>query len=96
MEFYLGGYYLMHPRPIIFGSQVSKIVYTCSNCINENLLDHWSYSFTTNNDGNIEHIKSAYDLTYEDVLSIRDWVDGAISDKRIGWIKRRLLYFSLS
>jgi hypothetical protein len=86
MAFYLGGYYLIHPKPITFGSQVSKIVYTCSNCINGNLLDHWSYSFTTNNDGNIEHIKSAYGLTSEDVFSIRDWADAAVGEKSVGWI----------
>jgi hypothetical protein len=86
MAFYLGGYYLIHPKPIAFGSQVSKIVYTCSNCINAHLLDHWSYSFTTNNDSNIEHIKSAYGLNSDDVFSIRDWADAAVGDKRVGWI----------
>jgi hypothetical protein len=85
MAYYLGGYYLIHPTPIAFGSQISKIVYTCSTCINESLLDSWSYSWTTNNDRDFEQIKSAFSLTSDDIVPIRSWVDDAFDEKRIGW-----------
>src|SRR6185312_4210057 len=86
MAYYLGGYYLIRPRPIEFGSQASKRVYNCSDCINDSLLDHWSYGWTTDNNRNIEHIKERYTLTSDQIISIRDWVDKAFEKKRIGWI----------
>jgi hypothetical protein len=85
MAYSLGGYYLIYPTPIAFGSQVSKIVCTCSTCINESLLDSWSYSWTTSNDENIEQIKTAFALTQDNIISIRNWVDDAENEKRIGW-----------
>jgi hypothetical protein len=85
MAYYLGGYYLICPRPIGFGSQVSKLVYTCSDCINDSLLDQWSYGWTTKKDRDIEEIKSAYTLTSEQIDSIRSWVDISFENGRIGW-----------
>jgi hypothetical protein len=86
MAYYLGGYYLMVPKPIEFGSQAEKIVYTCSDCINDSLLDHWSYGWTTNNDQNIEEIKRLYALTSDQITSIRNWVDEAFEKECVGWI----------
>jgi len=86
MAYYLGGYYLIRQKPIDFGSHVHKTVFTCSNCINESLLDDWSYSWTTNNNSEIENIKSEYHLSDENIKSIRQWVDKAFNEKRIGWI----------
>jgi len=83
---YLGGYYVVKQRPIDFGGKISKVIYTCSNCINDSLLDHWAYTWTTGNDSQIEDIKAEYQLSDEDVHSIRKWVDNAFNDKRIGWI----------
>jgi len=86
MQYYLGGYYLIRRRPIDFGTLNSKIVFTCSNCINDSLLDHWSYSWTTNNNALIEDIKNDCQLSQDDIGSIREWVDDAFNNNRIGWI----------
>jgi len=83
--YFLGGYYLMKQRPIDFGSLRSKMVYTCSDCINDGLLDIWSYTWTTNNNAQIENIKSELQLNDDTILSIRHWVDSALNDKKIGW-----------
>lgn len=85
-SYYLGGYYLIQQRPIDFGSFKSEIVHTCSNCINDSLLEHWSYSWTTNNDLYIEEIKQDYLIDDETISSIRSWIDKAFNDKKIGWI----------
>jgi len=85
MLFYRGGYYLIKLRPIGFGTQISKSVFTCSDCINDSLIGSWSYSWTTNNDLAIEEIEDQFQLKTEQIQSIREWVDRAYEDKRIGW-----------
>lgn len=86
MRYYLGGYYLINLKPIEFGSQRSKTVLTCSNCINDSLLDHWAYSWTTRNNAGIEVIKQEYQLREEDVISIRKWTGDPLNENKIGWI----------
>lgn len=86
IQYYLGGYYVIKQRPIDFGDKISKVIYTCSNCINDNLLDNWAYSRTTGKDLQIEDIKARYQLNDENVQSIRQWSDSALNDERIGWI----------
>jgi len=90
---YLGGYYVVKQKPIDFGSKTSKVIYSCSDCINDHILDHWAYSWTTDNNSRIEDIKSEYHLGDENVHSIRQWVDAAHYGKRIGWIN---LFYDLS
>jgi len=84
--YYLGGYYLIKERPMNFGSFKSETVCTCSNCINDSLIENWSYSWTTDNNSQIENIKQEYQISDEVVASIRQWVDQAFQNKRIGWI----------
>src|SRR5690349_25099325 len=90
---YLGGYYVVKQKPIDFGSKASKVIYSCSDCINDHILDHWAYSWTTDNNSKIEDIKSEYHLSDENVHSIRQWVDAAHYGKRIGWIS---LFYDLT
>jgi len=69
----------------MFGSLASKQVFTCSTCINDSLLDSWSYSWTTNNNSGIDEIREEFQLDDERIQLIRKWVDRAFDDKRIGW-----------
>lgn len=85
VPYYHAGYYLIKLRPIGFGSQVSKRVFTCSICINDSLLDSWSYSWTTRNNDGIDEIKAAFQFDDERILSIREWVDNAHDSGKIGW-----------
>lgn len=85
MKNYLGGYYLIRLRPLRYGSQINNLVYTCSACINDNLIDTWSYSWTTNNNAQIEAIKADYLISANTVSEIRHWVDELYNEKKIGW-----------
>ena len=85
MPFYHGGYYLIKIRPINFGSQVAKRVFTSSTCVNDGLLDPWCYSWTTNNNARIDEIKDDFQIDDEKIQLIRRWVDQAFDEKRIGW-----------
>jgi len=44
------------------------------------------HSWTTGKDLQIEDIKTGYQLSDESIQLIRQWVDAAFNDKRIGWI----------
>jgi len=85
IPFYLAGYYLMKLKPINFGSQASKRVFTTSDFINDSLLDYWSYSWTTKNNEGIGKIKEELQVDDEKIQAIRSWVDRAFEEKRIGW-----------
>jgi hypothetical protein len=85
MRQYLGGYYLMKLRPIKFGTLTDSIIYTCSDCINDNLIESWAYTWTTNNNDQIEAIKNDYSIDDDSVFSIRSWVDEKFEENLIGW-----------
>src|SRR4051812_37509370 len=84
-RYYLGGYYLIRQQPLTFGSSKSKIVFTCSTCINDGIIDTWSYSWTRRNNAEIETIKQAYRIKDKTVSEIRLWVDSAHDNNKIGW-----------
>lgn len=85
MSYYLGGYFLIKLRPISFGSLENRSVFTCSSCINDTLLDDWSYSWTTDNNRNISAIKKGFELNDAAIQSIRTWTDTSYDEKLIGW-----------
>ncbi len=86
MDYYLGGYFLIKIRPISFGSLENHSVFTCSSCINDTLLDDWSYSWTTDNNKGISTIKKDFELSDEAIESIREWTDVKYDDENlIGW-----------
>jgi hypothetical protein len=86
MSYYLGGYFLMTLKPLTFGSRAAKLVYTCSDCINDSLLDVWSYDWTTQKDEHIDEIKRLYTFSAGDITAIRGWVDREGTAGRIGWL----------
>lgn len=86
MTYYLGGYFLIKIRPISFGSLENRSVFTCSSCINDTLLDDWSYSWTTDNNKGISAIKKDFELSIDAIKSIREWTDVKYdNEKSIGW-----------
>lgn len=85
MTNYLGGYYLIKLKPLKFGSRIDSLVYSCSDCINDNLVETWAYSWTTDNDTQIESIKSDYLISDKAISEIRKWVDEEHNEKKIGW-----------
>ncbi len=86
MSYYLGGYYLVRPRPLDFGSRRSGIVSTASDCINDNLVNSWSYSWTRGINKETKEAKKQFGLDDDKISEIRKWVDSSHDLKRLGWI----------
>lgn len=85
-KYYLGGYYLMRLKPKDYGPDSGSIIYSCSDCLNDNLVDTWSYSWTTDNDKSVKEAKEKFKLSDTQVSAIRTWVDNKHNDGRLGWI----------
>jgi len=64
-KYYLGGYYLTKLKPVSFGTEEGRFIYTCSECLNDNMVDTWSFSWTTGNNEQIDEIKERYRLSDE-------------------------------
>jgi hypothetical protein len=63
MKYYLGGYYLIKPKRRSTASKGENPIYSCSDCINDNLVDAWSYSWTTENDKYVGEAKETFKLS---------------------------------
>lgn len=70
---YLAGYYLIKLKPIDFGDDKNKIIWTCSQCINYSAFDNWCLSWTHDKPGKEE--KKALNLTDEAIRLIQNWTD---------------------
>ncbi|WP_343702903.1 hypothetical protein [Chitinophaga sp.] len=85
-KFYLGGYYLTKLQTQKSGSGANRLVYTCSECINDNLVDTWAYSWIIDNDKQVQDAKENFQLSDIQVNSIRTWVDSKHKEKKLGWV----------
>lgn len=83
--YYFGGYYLVKLRPAGYGEDPGRFMYTCSECINDPLLDAWSYGWTSDRDKQIDTVKSTFRFSGDQVDEIRDWVNDQYSRGQIGW-----------
>jgi hypothetical protein len=85
-KYYFGGYFLTKLRPKNSGNDKGTLIYTCSDCINDNLVDIWSYSWTTNKDKPLQGVKENYKLSDNEIDTIRTWVDNKLNDNKLGWL----------
>ncbi len=85
-KYYLGGYYLTRLRPKSYGEEIGSFIYTCSECVNDHILDIWSYSWTTDNNNELNEIKTNYKFTDTQIDDIRIWVDNKFNDNKIGFL----------
>jgi hypothetical protein len=85
MKSYLAGYFLMKLKPLLFGTEIGKHVYSCSRCINDNLVDMWSYSWTNDNDELAEVAKENFNLADEHITAIRKWVGHMHHENKLLW-----------
>jgi hypothetical protein len=67
-EYYLGGYYLLKLRAPTFGAYINNFIYTCSSCINDNLIEGW----TNYKPEVLEELKTKYCIT--DIESMQKWI----------------------
>jgi hypothetical protein len=86
MKYYLGGYYLIKPKRRTTASKGENPIYSCSDCINDNLVDAWSYSWTTENDKYVVEAKETFKLSDKDIAAIRAWVDNKHNENKLGWL----------
>jgi hypothetical protein len=87
MSYFLGGYYLTKLRRLDFGSKHGQTVYTGSDCINDNLLGDWAYSWSVSRKAKKE-AKKTFQLTDSDLDKICEWVDAKDVEKLVGWVNQ--------
>ena len=77
----------MQIQPIEFGSKKSQLVLTCSTCINNSLLDSWSFSWATLlKKAEIETKQMGLGIDNATIESVHKWTDIKYDDeKAIGW-----------
>lgn len=86
MSHYLGGCYLVKLRPLDFGTSRDEIVYTASDCINDNLINPWAYSWTKGINKETKEAIRKFGLADDTVFEIRKWIDLRHKENKIGWI----------
>ena len=83
-KYYFGGYYLIRLAPQ--KNESKSIIYTCSECFNDNLVDDWAYTWTVNSNKNLTEVKEKFQLSDNQIDSIRTWVNNKHNEQKLGWI----------
>ncbi|WP_416437782.1 hypothetical protein [Phnomibacter sp. MR] len=74
---YLAGYYLIKLKPLDFGDDINKTVWTCGNCLNISAFDNWCLSWAYEKLDKKD--KKALNLTDEEIDKIHRWTDSRFS-----------------
>ena len=84
--YYFGGYYLLRPKSIDFGSDKGKLTQTTSACINDALVDTWVYSWSIQSKKMLEQV--AKDFQIDDTLlsQIQTWADKKFELGKLQWV----------
>lgn len=85
-KYYLGGYYLTKLRPRYNGNEKESFIYTCSECVNDNLVDAWSYFWTNDSESQAQEAKENFQLSDAQIDSIRTWIDIKHNENKLGWV----------
>lgn len=85
MNYHLGGYFLIRPKPIAFGSRSGQVVHTASDCLNDNLLGQWAYPWDKPARKDSAYVEKTLDLDRSKVDAIREWVGAKVNANSIGW-----------
>lgn len=85
-KYFLGGYYLTKLKPQSYGTELGRLIYTCSECITDHMLDTWSYSWTTDNNKYLDDVKRNFELSDRQINEIRSWVDDKFNENQIGFL----------
>ena len=75
---YLAGYYLIKLKPLDFGDDVNKTIWTCGKCLNLSAFDNWCLSWTPDNLDKKD--KVVLNLSDEQIAKIHQWTDSRFSD----------------
>lgn len=85
MDFFLGGYYLLKPKPLSFGSRTAQAVLTASGCINDNLIGFWAYPWDKKARKDSAHAQKVFGLDRAGVDAVRQWVGEKSAANLVGW-----------
>ncbi|MCU4580255.1 hypothetical protein KTJ32_04475 [Acinetobacter gyllenbergii] len=85
MAFYLAGYHLIQLKSANLFKNVPSRIFTCSSCINDHLVDRWSYSWVLKTQDEIQEIKSKLSLTNEQFHLLENWVNDLHQKNLLGW-----------
>ena len=86
LPYYFGGYFLLRPKPLEFGSNKNKLVQTTSSCINHAVIDTWAYSWTTQDKKMLREVKETLQIDDEKIKQIQSWVDRNFELNKIQWL----------
>lgn len=84
MDYYKAGYYLIKTRKIDFGTFIGKKVLTCSNCINDSLLDSFSRPWTIR-ENDKDEVNKNFNINSETLNHIHSWTDKKDIENKIGF-----------
>lgn len=84
IKYYLGGYYLVKLRPINFGTKKGSLIYTCSDCINDSLLEIWSFPWAIENERVIQEEKEKLEIDGYKINELKNWVAEKLKSDLIG------------
>ena len=84
--YYFGGYYLLRPKPIDFGSDKGKFTQTTSACINEALVDTWVYSWSIQSKKMLKQVKKDFRLDDSSIRQIQVWGDKKFELGKLQWV----------
>src|SRR5262245_23020841 len=85
MDYYLGGYYLVLPKPFTFGSRLGQLAVTASECINDHPLGYWAYPWDKIAREDLAEAETTFGLAESKVDSIREWVRAKLDENLVGW-----------
>jgi hypothetical protein len=77
-RYFTGGYFLIKSKPIDFGSDIGKVVSTCSGCINFSVFDNWCLSWMSFKLEQKEKIELG--LNDKKIKEIEEWTDSRFNN----------------
>ena len=77
-RYFTGGYFLIKAKPIDFGSDIGKVVSTCSGCINFSVFDNWCLSWMSFKLEQKEKIELG--LNDKKIKEIEEWTDSRFNN----------------
>jgi hypothetical protein len=83
MNYYLGGYYLISLIPYKLDN--NKLIYTCSSCINDNLLLYPLCGDYIGKEEYIDKMKIKYNLNNFNIKLIIEWINNKSKKNQILW-----------
>ena len=82
MGYFFAGYYLKL-KPVQFGSYENKIIYTCSGCINDDLVENWLIHDFNGKNEYIKKLKEIFDFSQDEVKLLTQWLHGKYEQDKI-------------